>query len=97
MSELKLSVPLIRAIQKLLAAEDPQARDELVAAQYLAAVMGFLVGSHEMSAEDRKETMDELSDFARYVMQDIESQSQSSPATPTSSQNAFGMWRPGDP
>jgi hypothetical protein len=94
MSELKLSVPLIRSIQKLLEEEDPEARDGLVAAQYLAAVMGFLVGSHEMSVEDRKETMDELSEFGRYVMQDIESQSKPAPAP---AQEATGVWRPGDP
>jgi hypothetical protein len=95
MSELKLSVPLIQSIQKLIVDTDPEARDGMVTAQYLSAVMGFLVGSQKLAAQAKREAMDELCDFARYVMQDVDSQAQSAAAAPT--QEALGVWRPGDP
>lgn len=97
MSELKLSIPLIQSIQKLIVDEDPEARDGMVTAQYLAAVMGFFMGSQKMPAATKREAMDELCDFARYVMQDVDGQNEApaSPAAPA--QESFGLWRPGDP
>lgn len=89
MSELKLSVPLIQSIQKLLEDADAQAADELISAQYLAAVMGYLVAKRDMPSAGRREAMDELFNFARYVLEDVERQSQPAEA-------AFGIWKPGD-
>jgi len=89
MSELKLSVPLIQSIQKLLEAADPQAADELISAQYLSAVIGYLLAKHDMPAPARREAMQELFNFANYVLEDVERQSK--PA-----ENAFGIWKPGE-
>lgn len=93
MSEMQLSQEMIRAVQEVIVAQDPQARDAGITAQYLAAIIGVLLGSQQMPKSDKEEILDQLLAFAKHVMEDIERQQQ--PATPAPDA-AFGIWRPGD-
>ena len=93
MSELQLSQEMIHAIQDLLVARDPQAQDSGIAAQYLAAIIGVLLGSQDMPKATKKEILEHLYAFSEHVMADIEEQRQ--PAAPPA-EEAFGIWRPGD-
>jgi hypothetical protein len=65
--------------------------------QYLAAVMGYMLGSQrDMQPKDREEFMDELCGFARHVYIDLTSREQQpqpqQPAAPAG--QAFGIWEP---
>lgn len=93
MSELQLSHEMIRAVQDVVVARDPQAEDSGVTAQYLSAIIGVLLGSQDMPKATKKEILEQLYAFSEHVMADIEEQRQ--PARPAA-EEAFGIWRPGD-
>lgn len=93
MSEMQLSQEMIQAVQDIIVARDPQARDAGITAQYLSAIIGVLLGSQRMPRSDKEEILEQLHAFSRQVMEDIERQQQ--PDTP-GPEAAFGIWRPGD-
>lgn len=96
MAQLQLSMQLIDALHGALQQHDPQAGDGGVAAQYLAATLGFTVATLENGgdAAQREELLEELAAFAQHVMRDVlQQQRQQQPQA----QEAYGVWRPGDP
>lgn len=63
--------------------------------QYLAAVMGYLLGSQaELSDQQRGEYMDELCGFARQVADDVGAQARQRQQPPAAAGDAFGYWDP---
>jgi hypothetical protein len=93
MSEMQLSQEMIQAVQDIIIAQDPRARDPGITAQYLSAIIGVLLGSQQMPRADKQEVLEQLYAFAQHVLEDVERQQQPAPATPDA---AFGVWRPGD-
>jgi hypothetical protein len=93
MDQLQLSQQLIDAVQDALTAADPRARDPMIALQYLSAIIGYALGKMNMSANDRRDALEQLGAFARHVLEDVERQQRS--RTPPAGE-AFGIWRPGD-
>lgn len=93
MSQLKLSTGLVQQLLDVLEKHDDAATDQHVASQYLCAVVGFLVGQHDMPAEGREEAISELGEFIRHVANDVSSQKQQQPPPPPP-QEAFGIWKP---
>ena len=97
--ELQLSKELIDNVMNVVMAVDNRAKDPFVGSQYLAAIVGYVVGSSSIPAQEKKEIMDELSSFMHHVYQDVAqpqapAQPQSAPVAPPGS--AFGIWKPGD-
>ncbi|MBX2823530.1 MAG: hypothetical protein KTR33_02295 [Gammaproteobacteria bacterium] len=93
MSQLKLSTGLVQQLLDVLENHDSAAADQHVASQYLCAIVGFLIGQHNMPANQRDETISELAEFIRHVADDVQSQQQKQqPAPPP--QEAFGIWKP---
>ena len=76
MDQLKLSRELIEKIEKVLVEEDERARNPLLAGQYLSAIIGFIVGNHDLPSGEKNEIMNELNAFAKYVYDDITRQRQ---------------------
>ena len=76
MDQLKLSRELIEKIEKVLVEEDERARNPLLAGQYLAAIIGFIVGNHDLPSGEKNEIMNELNAFSKYVYDDITRQRQ---------------------
>ncbi|MDH3609494.1 MAG: hypothetical protein OEQ24_09675 [Gammaproteobacteria bacterium] len=93
MDQLKLSRELIEKIEKVLVEEDQRAKNPLLAGQYLAAIIGFIVGNHDLPSGEKNEIMNELNAFAKYVYDDITKQRQQ---TMQPVGEAFGIWKPGD-
>lgn len=91
MADIQLSSQLFQDIQQAVARQHPDA-DQGTVMQYLAAVMGYMLGNQrQMSAEDKSAYMDELCNFARQVVEDLargEAQQQAAQA------QAFGIWEP---
>lgn len=97
MADIQLSSQLFQDIQDAVKRHEPDA-DQGVVMQYLAAVMGYLLGSqHTMPAADRDGFMDELCGFARHVYVDVvqQQQQQQQQASPPAG-DAFGYWEPGN-
>lgn len=96
MDQLKLSRELIEKIEQVLVAEDDRAKNPLIAGQYLSAIVGFIVGNHNMPATEKEDIMNELNAFAKYVYDDV-SRQQQQPIQPMQPKGeAFGIWKPGD-
>lgn len=101
--ELQLTVDLVRDIQERIKQDDERAADSGVAAQYLAAVTGFLLGQINAGTEQKKEFLRQLQEFAAGVVDDVEAQQQMQAAQPGSGSQAAGgteevsgIWTPGD-
>lgn len=93
MADIQLSSQLFQEIQQAVERQAPGA-DQGTVMQYLAAVMGYMLGSQRgMSDDDRAAYMDELCGFARHVCDDLAGRQQS-PAP--SAGAAFGYWTPGN-
>jgi hypothetical protein len=92
MADIQLSSQLFQDIQQAVQRQDPQA-DQAVVMQYLAAVMGYMLGSQrDMPEADRDALMEELCGFARHVYGDLARQQQQQ--AQRASGQAFGYWVP---
>ncbi len=99
--ELQLSVDLVRDIQERVKQDDDRAADSGVAAQYLAAVIGFMLGQINAETDKKKEFLRQLQEFAAGVVDDVEAQQQMQSAQPSAAagggeQQTSGIWQPGD-
>lgn len=102
--ELQLSVDMVRDIQERLKQADERAADPGIAAQYLAAISGFLLGNISAETEKKKEFLQQLQEFAASVVDDVEAQNELQSAQPSAGTGAgggtdqvSGIWQPGDP
>ncbi len=93
MAQLKLSAQLVQQMQQMLMDHDPAAQDPGVASQYMAAVIGFLLGQQDMQGDQKQEILEELAAFMTHVANDVEQQKQQTPPAPPP-QEAFGIWKP---
>jgi hypothetical protein len=102
--ELQLSVDMVRDIQERLKQADERAADPGVAAQYLAAISGFLLGNIDADTDRKKDFLRQLQEFAASVIDDVEARNEMQRAQPGSGTGAAGttdevsgIWKPGDP
>ncbi len=96
MSELKLSATLVGDLQEVVQKHDPSATDPSVHAQYLCAVVGFLLGQQDMPSEQKTEVLDQLGAFMKHVAEDVDNQRRQQAAPPAAppQQESFGIWKP---
>lgn len=101
--ELQLSVEMVRDIQERLKQSDERCADPGVAAQYMAAISGFLLGNINAETDKKKEFLRQLQEFAASVVDDVEAQNQMQQAQPAATATdagtgeKSGIWQPGDP
>jgi hypothetical protein len=92
MSDIKLSPDLLREVRQALERNDPGASDPGFALQYLAALMGYILGGEDATEAEKQGYFDDLTAFARHVMEDtIENIKRQQTAR---EQSAFGYWEP---
>lgn len=92
MADIQLSSQLFQDIQQAVQRQDPEA-DQGVVMQYLAAVMGYMLGTQrDMSDAERDAYFDELCGFARHVYDDLVERQQQQQRTQAG--QAFGYWNP---
>lgn len=94
MSQLKLSDHLINEIQSDLVSADKSARDPYVMLQYLAAIQGYIVGRQQIDSGEKRQIHEELSAFAKHVLDDVDNTIRQQSQTPRG--EALGIWRPED-
>lgn len=89
MEQINLSRRLVEDIVEVLRRREPACNDNLIAAQYLAAVASYLVASDTASPAPKDEIVEELGHFMRHVYADLRrARPQPQP------QSAFGIWKP---
>lgn len=92
MADIELSSQLLQDIQTAVQRQKPDA-DRGMVTQYLAAVMGYMVGSDpQLRADQRTEFLDELCAFVRHVADDVLARHQAQGQAQQAS--AFGYWDP---
>ena len=92
MSSIQLSEELLTDIQKTLVTHDPSAQDMGVAVQYMSAITGLLLANFKAyDANQKKQLLTQLFDFAEHVM--VDNTVEEKPATPQQDE-AFGIWKP---
>ena len=93
MTEIVLKPELIKGLQKVLVDYEPANEDPILAAQYLAAVVGSIVATANIPKDQQDDILKQLLDFIKYV---YDQQTQAS--TPAKQDNqpseAFGKWKP---
>ena len=94
MSELQLSATLVQQIQDVITKHDESASDPGVTSQYLAAIIGFLLGQQAIPEQQKTEIIDNLGAFMKHVADDVAKQSQQQAPPPPPPQEAFGIWKP---
>jgi len=94
MSELQLSAKLVQEIQDVITKHDESATDPGVTSQYLAAIIGFLLGQQAIPEQQKTDIIDNLSAFIKHVADDVAKQSQQQAPPPPPPQEAFGIWKP---
>jgi hypothetical protein len=91
MADIQLSSQLFQDIEQAVRKQSPDA-DHAVVMQYLAAVIGYMLGSQRgVAATEREAFLDELFAFARHVHDDL-GQRETAAAAPAG--QAFGYWDP---
>ncbi len=92
MSELSLSTDIVNSVIKVLQDHDSAASDQLVASQYLAAIIGFIVSKENFTDQQREEVIKELSSFIKHVSDDLRGSGEKK--SPDKPGEAFGIWKP---
>ena len=93
MAELSLSTEIVNKVLKVINEHDASASDSLVATQYLAAIIGFVVSKESFPDAQREDVINELSSFIRYVVDDLRGAEQNNTAAAPTGE-AFGIWKP---
>lgn len=94
MEPLNLSRELVQGLVRVLHGHDERCQtDVTLAAQYLAAVVGLLVGNTNRPDDEKREIMKEINAFSEYVLNDVIGQARPSPP-PADPAKAFGIWKP---
>ncbi|MEC9205906.1 MAG: hypothetical protein VYE31_01790 [Pseudomonadota bacterium] len=91
MTEIILKPELIKTLQKVLVDYEPKNEDPILAAQYLSAVVGSIVATSNLSAQEREEILKQLLEFIKYV---YDQQVSVSPSRQEEKEDAFGKWKP---
>lgn len=93
MDQINLSQPLVDRLLAVLKEHDPQCENELLASQYMAAIVGLIAAKKLPGHEDRKTFITELSAFIHHVAQDV-GDGKLGQETSADNDSAFGIWTP---
>jgi hypothetical protein len=89
---IQLSGELINAVKAALVEHDAAAKDDLMTMQYLSAIIGYVLAHQTNPALNKRGFLDDLSTFMGQVLDQVEADMK--PQQP--SQEAFGIWKPGE-
>ena len=89
---IQLSGELISGVKDVLVKHDTDADDDLMSMQYLAAIIGYVLAHQTNPGLDKRGFLNDLSTFMGQVLEQVEADMKPQQA----SQQAFGIWKPGE-
>ena len=89
---IQLSGELIDGVKQVLVNHDAAADNDLMTVQYLSAIIGYVLAHQTNPGLDKHGFLNDLSTFMGQVLDQVEADLQ--PRQP--SQEAFGIWKPGE-
>ena len=93
MTEIVLKPELIKGLQKVLVDYEPANEDPILAAEYLAAVVGSIVATANIPKDQQDDILKQLLDFIKYVY-DQQTQASAPAKQDNQPSEAFGKWKP---
>ena len=88
---IQLSGALISAVKNVLVQHDAAAEDDLMTMQYLCAVIGYVLAHQTNPGLDKRGFLNDMTTFMEQVLDQVEADIRPQ----QSSQEAFGIWKPG--
>ena len=79
MSELQLTTDLMKSVKTVMEAHDPEVKDPVLYAQYLAAMVGATIAELKAPVEELRDLVNQLNAFTHHV---FDEQSQQAPEVP---------------
>ena len=89
---IQLSGELIAEVKEVLVKHDAQAENDLMTMQYLSAIIGYVLAHQTNPGMDKRGFLNDLATFMGQVVNQVEADLK--PQQP--SQQAFGIWKPGE-
>ena len=89
---IQLSGELISAVKEVLVQHDVSAKDDLMTMQYLCAIIGYVLAHQTNPGLDKRGFLNDMTTFMGQVLDQVEADLKPSQA----SQEAFGIWKPGE-
>jgi len=89
---IQLSGELISAVKQVLVQHDAAAENDLMTMQYLSAIIGYVLAHQTNPGLDKRGFLDDMTTFMGQVLDQVEADMK--PQQP--SQEAFGIWKPGE-
>jgi len=71
---LQISSQLVNDVQAVISNADPRAHDPSATMQYLAAIIGIILGNRPATVEDKHDYIDQLTTFIKGVVDDVDDQ-----------------------
>ena len=89
---IQLSGELIEGVKEVLVQHDASADNDLMTLQYLSAIIGYVLAHQTSPGLDKRGFLNDLSAFMEQVLEQVEADMR----PPQPSQEAFGIWKPGE-
>ncbi len=89
---IQLSAELISGIKDVLVKHDAAAENDLMTMQYLSAIIGYVLAQQTSPGFDKRDFLNDITTFTGQVLDQVEADMK--PQQP--SQEAFGIWKPGE-
>jgi hypothetical protein len=89
---IQLSGELISAVKQVLVQHDASADNDLMTMQYLSAIIGYVLAHQTNPGLDKRGFLNDMATFMGQVLDQVEADMK--PQQP--SQEAFGIWKPGE-
>ncbi|MGD8934133.1 MAG: hypothetical protein PVF35_05095 [Gammaproteobacteria bacterium] len=89
---IQLSGELISGVKDVLVKHDAAAENDLMTMQYLSAIIGYVLAHQTNPGIDKRGFLKDLATFMGQVLEQVEADMK--PQQP--SQEAFGIWKPGE-
>jgi hypothetical protein len=89
---IQLSGDLISAVKEVLVKHDAFAKDDLMTMQYLSAIIGYVLAHQTNPGLDKRGFLNDMTTFMGQVLDQVEADIK----PPQASQEAFGIWKPGE-
>jgi hypothetical protein len=90
---IQLSPQLMAELREALERQDPRAKDDVLAMQYLVAAVGMLLSDYGNTDINKPNALEDLAGFMKHVFDYMEQQKAAKQPAPPA-QEAFGTWQP---
>ncbi len=96
MATIQITDKLMNSIMDVIVDHDKEAIDAGIGAQYMSALIGYMVARYPSTNTQKKEIMSHLAQFSEHVMLDniADDASTDKPDAEPAQEESFGVWKP---